>query len=292
MRDAIDPPSLPLGEVRPVPARGEIFLRRADGPAGAPPVLLLHGWQATADVNFFPLYAQLAAHHPVIAPDLRGHGRSFYPEEPFTIEDAADDAAALLVDLDVDQAIVVGYSLGTAVAQMMVARHRDRVAGVVLMGGEFAPQRRPHEKVYDRIGGWTATGMRLTNGRWSQHRLVDKAARETPAIEQHRNWLVREMERGHTASLRAAGRALARFDGRPIASAHADVPVAVVITERDALVRPARQRKLATAWRAHTVSLDANHDAPVAQPDAFAAAALSAIGWVAHRSATAAAAHV
>lgn len=281
MKRTLNPPLLPLGEIRPVPERGEIFVRRANGPVGALPVLLLHGWQATADVNFLPLYAALAEAHAVIAPDLRGHGRSFYPEEPFTIEDAADDAAALLTDLGIKRAIVVGYSLGTAVAQMMVSRHRARVAGLVLMGGEFAPTLRPHEKLYDRLGGWAATGMRLTNGRWSQHRLIDKAARETPSVEELRGWLVREMERGHTASLRAAGRALARFDGRPIAAATTDVPVAVVVTERDHLVRPARQRVLADAWRAHVVSLDADHDAPVAQPQAFANAARKAITWVA-----------
>ncbi|HUR78276.1 MAG TPA: alpha/beta fold hydrolase, partial [Acidimicrobiales bacterium] len=110
-----------------------------DNPA-ALPVLLLHGWQASADLNFAPLFGPLSELHPVIAPDLRGHGRSLYPEEPFTIEDAADDAAALLADLGVARAVVLGYSLGTAVAQMMVARHRSLVAGIVLMGGELAPR--------------------------------------------------------------------------------------------------------------------------------------------------------
>lgn len=277
----VNPPLLPFGELRAVPGRGEVFVRRAASDEEvALPVLLLHGWQASADLNFFPLFGRLSAAHPVIAPDLRGHGRSLYPEEPFTIEDAADDAAALLADLGVASAIVLGYSLGTAVAQMMVARHRAMVAGIVLMGGELAPRRRPHEMVYDRIGGWASTAQRLSNGRSAAHRIVSKSARENPAVEQHRDWLAREMERGHTASLRAAGRALASFDGRAIAADNAGLPAVVVVTERDRLVRPSRQRDLARAWRAKEQSLDADHDAPLARPAEFAAAAFEAVDWI------------
>ena len=277
------PPPLPPGEVRCVAGRGEIFLRRTDARAAASgqlPVLLLHGWQATADLNFFPLYGPIGGERVLIAPDLRGHGRSLYPEEPFTLEDAADDAAALLRDLGVARAVVLGYSIGTAVAQTLVARHPDLVAALVLVGGEFAPTKRPHEKVYDRVGGWFATAQRLTNGRRGAHAVVTKTARENSEVEQWRDWLVREFERGHVASLRAAGRALARFDGRPIAAAHRDVPTVVVVTERDRLVRPARQHALATGWGAEVVTLAADHDAPLAQPGAFADATRRALALV------------
>ena len=273
---SVIPPPLPPAEVRSIAGRGEVFLRRTGSVGTGTPVLLIHGWQATADLNFFPLYEPLGRRHPVIAADLRGHGRSTYPEEPFTIEDAADDNAALLDDLGIESAIVVGYSLGTAVTQMMVGRHPERVAGIVLVGGELAPRSRAHEALYNRVGGWQGTAQRLTAGRWAAHRIVDKAARENPTAEQLRGWLVTEMERGHVASLRAAGRSLARFDGRPIA-AERSVPASVVVTRRDRLVRPARQDRLAQAWRASVVDLDANHDAPLAQPAAFVAATLDAV---------------
>jgi pimeloyl-ACP methyl ester carboxylesterase len=260
---------LPRGEAHAVPLRGELFVRLVDGPPAGGVALLIHGWQATADLNFHPLFASLGQSHRVIAPDLRGHGRSLYPEEPFTLEDAADDLAALLVDLGIESATLVGYSIGTAVAQTMAHRHPGLVAGMVLIGGELAPRTRPHEKVYDRLGDWLGTGLRLTNGRWAAHRLVSKAARETPDVERLRGWLVQEIERGHPASLRAAGRALARFDGRPMAEARSEIPVVAVITRRDRLVRPARQERLAAAWRAEIVDLDADHDAPLAQPEAF-----------------------
>ena len=278
--DAGLPPPLPFGEVRSVPGRGELFVRRNDLDAPDRPVLLIHGWQATADLNFFALYGPLGERRAFIASDLRGHGRSLYPDGRFTLEAAADDNAALLRDLGVDSALVVGYSIGTAVAQVLVDRHPDLVAGLVLMAGEFAPARRPHEKIYNRIGGWQGSIQRLTEGRWGAHRLVDKAARETPSIEALRTWLVRETERGHCGSIRSAGRALGRFDGRAIAARHR-VPAMAVITRRDHLVRPVRQETLAGAWRAGRIDLDADHDAPVARPEAFADAAMEAIERVA-----------
>jgi len=276
----VDAPVLPLGEGRPVPGVGELFVRRSGDLAGAVPILLLHGWQATSDINFYPVFGPLGESHAIIAPDLRGHGRSLYPEEAFSIDDAADDCAALLVDLGVSRVIVVGYSLGTMVAQTLVERHPELVAGLVLMAGELAPCLRSHEKVLVRIGGWLGTIQRQSNGRRSAHFIVDKAVRETAETEQYRNWLVREMERGHSASMRAAARSIGRFNGKPIAAAHPDVPVAVVITTRDRLIRPSRQRDLATTWRARVTTLDADHDAPIAQPFAFAAAAVEAVTWM------------
>jgi pimeloyl-ACP methyl ester carboxylesterase len=265
------PPTLPHGRVLPIAGRGELFVRTVDGPPNAVPVVLIHGWQATADVNFHPLFDVVGRTHPVIAADLRGHGRSLYPETPFTLADAADDHAALLRDLGIDRAIVVGYSIGCAVAQTFVERHRGLVERLVLVAGELGGRRRPHEHVYNRVGGWFGTGQRLTSGRWAAHRLLDKAEREAPVAARHqRAWLVAEMERGHTASIRAAGRALASFDGRPIAGAHAaGLHTTVVLTTRDKAIRPARQRALAEVWKATVVELDADHDAPVAQPAAF-----------------------
>src|SRR5439155_21497580 len=67
-------PPLPPAEVVTVPGRGEMFVRRTSGGDGVP-VLLLHGWMATADLNWFLLFQELSRHHLAIARDLRGHGR-------------------------------------------------------------------------------------------------------------------------------------------------------------------------------------------------------------------------
>jgi 3-oxoadipate enol-lactonase len=101
-----------------LPGRGEVFVRDSGGAPADPAVLLLHGWTASADLNFFPVYARLAERYRVIALDLRGHGRGMRSTEPFSLEDCADDAAALLDQLGTEYVIVVGYSMGGPVGML------------------------------------------------------------------------------------------------------------------------------------------------------------------------------
>jgi len=67
----------------------------------------------------------------------RGHGRTAPPRDPraVTIEDLADDVAAVLDDALVEHAILIGHSMGVQVALEMYRRHATRVAGLVLICG-------------------------------------------------------------------------------------------------------------------------------------------------------------
>ena len=128
-------PWLPEGRTLVVPGRGELFYRshRHADPA-APTVLLLHGWTATADLQFFTAYEALAARCSFVTLDHRGHGRGLRPEARFELEDAADDAAALVEALGVGPVITVGYSMGGPVSMLLARRHprsrqRHRGAG-------------------------------------------------------------------------------------------------------------------------------------------------------------------
>ena len=102
------------------------------GPPGAPTILLLHGWTASADLNWFACYAPLARHYRVLAIDHRGHGRGIRTRARFRLADCADDAAALIDQLGTGPVIAVGYSMGGPIAQLLWHRHRDKVAGLVL----------------------------------------------------------------------------------------------------------------------------------------------------------------
>src|SRR5881392_1254434 len=109
-----------------------MFARVTTEPAGPLPVLLLHGWTASADTNWFPVFAALDGQRPVVAPDHRGHGRGLRPEAPFTLEACADDAAGLLRTLGIRRAVVAGYSMGGPIALLLAQRHAELVGGLVL----------------------------------------------------------------------------------------------------------------------------------------------------------------
>src|SRR6188472_3106861 len=111
-RWAPEPPvELPPGRAVHVPGRGEYFVRDTGG--DGPAVLLLHGWTASADLNFHAQYAALAAAgNRVIALDHRGHGRGLRTYADFRLSDCADDAIAVAEHLDAGPLTVVGYSMG------------------------------------------------------------------------------------------------------------------------------------------------------------------------------------
>jgi pimeloyl-ACP methyl ester carboxylesterase len=96
-----------------------------------PDVLLIAGLSDPAEAWTFQLEG-LADDHRLTAFDNRGAGRSPLPPEGFTVEDMADDAAALLRSLDVAPAHVVGFSGGSTTAQHLAIRHPELVRSLVL----------------------------------------------------------------------------------------------------------------------------------------------------------------
>ena len=94
------------------------------------PLVLLHGGLGSGEM-FGPTLAALAEHHRVILPDLQGHGRTADVDRPLHMATMADDIAALIDHLGLDQPDVVGYSLGGGVALQLAVRHPAKVRRLV-----------------------------------------------------------------------------------------------------------------------------------------------------------------
>lgn len=248
-----DPPvALPPARTVQVPDRGEFFLRDTGGEG--PAVLLLHGWMATADLNWCGAFDDLAAAgYRVIALDHRGHGRGLRPMTPFRLRDCADDAAAVLQALNIGSAAVVGYSMGGAIAQLVARHHPQRVSGLVLSGTAQHWQDRETQRAFKALGllGFALSVAPRATYRAGFRRAGIKDSERTA-------WLLGELMRHSARDIAEAGRELGRFDSRPWVG-ELQPPVAVVLTTRDELVAPSKQRHLAQATGAQVLEVALSH---------------------------------
>ncbi len=274
-------PALPEGRTVSLPGRGSVFVREVAGPPGAPVLLLLHGWTATSDLNWYPAFAALGERYRVVAFDHRGHGRGLRPRGRVRIDDCADDAAAVLDALHIERAVVVGYSMGGAVATTLWRRHRDLVEGLVLCATASTFHGSRLEQAQLALLGPIAAGCRLLPRAAAQEvyeRLVWQRARRG----EHRPWIVDEIRSGHPRMVMEAGAALARFDSRRW-FAWFDLPAALVVTTRDTLVPPSRQRDLAARLDAEVFEVDGDHVVCVARPESFVPVLIDACASVVDR---------
>ena len=112
--------------------------------AGAgPPMLFLHGWARNL-THLEPQAKHFASTHRVVSVDLRGHGQSDKPAVGYTIASFADDVADLCRELAVDHPVVVGHSMGGAVALELAARYPKALRAAVMMDSACCgPKRSP-----------------------------------------------------------------------------------------------------------------------------------------------------
>jgi 3-oxoadipate enol-lactonase len=281
--DPQDAPDLPRGRYVDLPGRGTTFVRES-GPRTAPTVMLLHGLGATAAVNWFPAFRTLARSFHVVALDHRGHGRGIRDDKTFTLEDAADDAVALADALGIDQFIAAGYSMGGPIAQLIWRRRPERVSGLVLCATASTFCRSPRERLM-----------------FASLPLVECANRVVPdavatgivaclsvpylAGRSYAAWVRSELVSVYQRTTLQAAGALGRYSTGPWIR-EIDVPTAVIVHSRDHVVPPSRQLALAARIPdATTYVIDADHFAPVREPEEFARVLVAAVNGVArHRT--------
>lgn len=238
-----------------------------DGPAGAPPLVLLHS--LGTDLRVWDPQANVLAHSfRVIRPDLRGHGLTEVPSGPWSISDMARDALALLDTLGHERVHVAGLSIGGMVAQALAAQAPDRVASLILCDTAMAIP--PPELWRGRAATVRSMGMAAI-AESVLTRWVTPAFAQAPEARGLRAMLLRTSPEGYAGAAEAIAAADVRTATRGLR-----VPALVLVGDRDEATPLASAEALRDAIPGAQLEViaDAAHIPTLERPDAVTNAIL------------------
>jgi pimeloyl-ACP methyl ester carboxylesterase len=112
---------------------GDVKMHYLDIPGGPPPLVLLHGLSANAHCFSGLIGAGLSPAFRVIAPDLRGRGKTDKPATGYTMADHARDILGLLDALDLERVVLGGHSFGGYLAIYIAAHYPERVEKLIVI---------------------------------------------------------------------------------------------------------------------------------------------------------------
>ena len=204
-------------------------------------LLLVHGFPLDSRMWREQLIA-LANHARVVAPDLRGHGLSDAPQGPYSMDQHADDLAALLDHLGVKRAIVAGLSMGGYVAFAFWRRHPERVAGIALVDTRAEPDTPAGKANRDAI----AARVREAGPRVLAEEMLPKLLAPQSLADEKIPVQLREMILSQPVDglIGALGALRDRFDSTPTLPT-ITVPTLVIVGEADAITPPADAASMA-----------------------------------------------
>jgi len=201
-----------------------------------------------------------------IAPDQRGNGLSEAPERGYCMATYADDLAALLDALGVGRTVLCGLSMGGYVAFEFLRRHRERVAGLVIMDARAeadSPERRARRNAM--IARALDSGAKALADELAPKFLSESAPDEMR--KQLREMMERTPSNGIVGALEAMRD---RPDSTPLLRTLASVPTLLLIGECDARTPRASMQAMADRIPGARFDIvpDAGHVAPLENPAA------------------------
>jgi pimeloyl-ACP methyl ester carboxylesterase len=202
-----------------------------------------------------------------IAPDLRGFGESTVAG-PYSMDQYADDLAALLTTLRIDRAVVCGLSMGGYVALALWRRHRARVRGLILMdtraGNDAPPARARRDEMIAlaRSRGSAGVADAMITGMVGA-RTREKCPEVVDAVH-------RMLESAPLAGVIGALEALRDREDSTGTLGTIDVPTLVLVGEDDVLTPPSEAALLHAGIRTSTLEViaGAGHVPNVERPAA------------------------
>jgi pimeloyl-ACP methyl ester carboxylesterase len=115
-----------------------VTLRYVDTGAGDPPLVFVHGW-CCSRVHWREQVPHFAKKHRVIALDQRGHGESDKPDQDYGIPGFVDDLALLIDEVGLRKPVIVGHSMGGAIAMNLARKHPELTRAIVMVDSPIVP---------------------------------------------------------------------------------------------------------------------------------------------------------
>lgn len=233
----LEPPGVQRMTVNGVSLAVEV---RGKGPA----VLFVHGYPLDRTL----WAAQLAGleGYRVIAPDLRGLGLSDAPDLGYSMPTYADDLAALLEALQVDEVVLIGLSMGGYVAFEFLRRHRERVRALVLFDTRADADASDVRRARDQQSSLAREqGAAAIADQMLPRMLAPGAAQSMPhVVERVRGMMLAAPVAGIAGALAAMRD---RADSTALLAMLEDLPTMIVVGEDDAMTPVDLARAMASA---------------------------------------------
>ena len=227
------------------------------------PILFVHGFPLDHTMWRFQI-AELSKTYRCIAPDLRGFGQSTVTEGKVTMEQFADDLAALLDAMNVTEPVIFcGLSMGGCIAWQFVRRHAQRLKGLILCDTRAVPD--PPDVAANRLkmaNDVVEQGPTIVANAMLPRLFVAETTQTQPElIEDLRQVILRTNPIGITAAARGMAE---RADACSWLSAIA-VPSLVIVGEHDVISTAAEMRTVAAAIPGSQIEVlpNAGHMAPM-----------------------------
>lgn len=227
------------------------------------PLVFVHGFTTTSEF-WREQVAPFSDSYRVIRINLPGHGGSPSPNgRDYRIEDFVADLKAIFDELGLEQAVLVGLSMGGTIAQRFVLNNPDRVRALVLVGAT------PHGLGPDVNDDAVFAAIDALGIARASQDVIDRSfapSTSGPLLDFAKNEVIQTPE--HVA--RAAIRSLNASDSRSLLP-RIGVPTLVVVGEEDAITPPSESHLLAQGIPDSTLSViaHAGHFPMIERPEVF-----------------------
>ncbi|HEX2913108.1 MAG TPA: alpha/beta fold hydrolase [Chloroflexia bacterium] len=233
--------------------------KMGDGPI----LVLIHGLASNMGL-WSALDQDKLKGHTIVSYDLRGHGGSDRPSGAHTLAKHVADLKGLLDALNIEQADLVGHSLGGMITLELAASEPSRVRSLTLISSASAFPQATRDNFFEIASAASFGGMGSVTDK-----LINLSF--SPAYREANPKVVATIAHGikssDAASIAAAARMVAKLDLHPRLAA-VKCPVQILVGEQDELAPPALSEELhngIAGSRLHQIA-NCGHAAPVEQP--------------------------